>query len=206
MTDSHDFSENKEENLSVNEDALTEESEVSESDNIKDSARWYVVHTYTGYENRVNDKIQMMIDNEQNPDILEVTVPTEEYVEVKNDTKKVKTRKLFPGYVMVKMNITNKSWYIIRNTQGVTGFVGPDGKPVALTPAEVRKFGVKDEKPVLNINVNVGDDVNIISGPFEGFVAKVEEIDAEKGTIKAFVDMFGRDTLIDLDFTDIETI
>ena len=206
MTDSHDFSENKEENLSVNEDALTEESEVSESDNIKDSARWYVVHTYTGYENRVNDKIQMMIDNEQNPDILEVTVPTEEYVEVKNDTKKVKTRKLFPGYVMVKMNITNKSWYIIRNTQGVTGFVGPDGKPVALTPAEVRKFGVKDEKPVLKINVNVGDDVNIISGPFEGFVAKVEEIDSEKGTIKAFVDMFGRDTLIDLDFTDIETI
>ena len=206
MTDSHDFSENKEENLSVNEDALTEESEMSESDNIQDSARWYVVHTYTGYENRVNDKIQMMIDNEQNPDILEVTVPTEEYVEVKNDTKKVKTRKLFPGYVMVKMNITNKSWYIIRNTQGVTGFVGPDGKPVALTPAEVRKFGVKDEKPVLNINVNVGDDVNIISGPFEGFVAKVEEIDSEKGTIKAFVDMFGRDTLIDLDFTDIETI
>ena len=206
MTDSRDFSENKEENLSVNEDALTEESEVSESDNIKDSARWYVVHTYTGYENRVNDKIQMMIDNEQNPDILEVTVPTEEYVEVKNDTKKVKTRKLFPGYVMVKMNITNKSWYIIRNTQGVTGFVGPDGKPVALTPAEVRKFGVKDEKPVLNIDVNVGDDVNIISGPFEGFVAKIEEIDKEKGTIKAFVDMFGRDTLIDLDFTDIETI
>ncbi|WP_297790769.1 transcription termination/antitermination protein NusG [uncultured Anaerococcus sp.] len=206
MTDSYDFSENKEENLSVNEDTLTKESETSESKNIKDSARWYVVHTYTGYENRVNDKIQMMIDNEQNPDILEVTVPTEEYVEVKNDSKKVKTRKLFPGYVMVKMNITNKSWYIIRNTQGVTGFVGPDGKPVALTPAEVRKFGVKDEAPIANINVNVGDNVNIINGPFEGFVAKVEEVDAEKATIKAFVDMFGRDTLIDLDFTDIETI
>ena len=206
MTDSYDFSENKEENLSVNEDTLAKESETSESKNIKDSARWYVVHTYTGYENRVNDKIQMMIDNEQNPDILEVTVPTEEYVEVKNDLKKVKTRKLFPGYVMVKMNITNKSWYIIRNTQGVTGFVGPDGKPVALTPAEVRKFGVKDEAPIANINVNVGDNVNIINGPFEGFVAKVEEVDSEKATIKAFVDMFGRDTLIDLDFTDIETI
>lgn len=206
MTDSYDFSENKEENLSVNEDTLAKESETSESKNIKDSARWYVVHTYTGYENRVNDKIQMMIDNEQNPDILEVTVPTEEYVEVKNDSKKVKTRKLFPGYVMVKMNITNKSWYIIRNTQGVTGFVGPDGKPVALTPAEVRKFGVKDEAPIANINVNVGDNVNIINGPFEGFVAKVEEVDSEKATIKAFVDMFGRDTLIDLDFTDIETI
>ena len=148
----------------------------------------------------------MMIDNEQNPDILEVTVPTEEYVEVKNDTKKVKTRKLFPGYVMVKMNVTNKSWYIIRNTQGVTGFVGPDGKPVALTPQEVRKFGVKEEAPLVNIDLKLGDSINIISGPFKDFVAKVEEIDKEKGTIKAFVDMFGRDTLIDLDFTDIETI
>ncbi|MCI5971736.1 MAG: transcription termination/antitermination protein NusG [Anaerococcus sp.] len=207
MTDSYDFSENKEEeNLSKDKEISTEESKDRDLEAIKENARWYVVHTYTGYENRVNDKIQMMIDNEQNPDILEVTVPTEEYVEVKNDTKKVKTRKLFPGYVMVKMNITNKSWYIIRNTQGVTGFVGPDGKPVALTPAEVRKFGVKDEAPILNINVNVGDDVNIISGPFEGFVAKVEEVDKEKGSIKAFVDMFGRDTLIDLDFTDIETI
>ncbi|WP_276862532.1 transcription termination/antitermination protein NusG [Anaerococcus tetradius] len=206
MTDSYDFSENKEENLSVDEQSSTEESTNAELDNIKNSARWYVVHTYTGYENRVKDKIQMMIDNEQNPDILEVTVPTEEYVEVKNDTKKVKTRKLFPGYVMVKMNVTNKSWYIIRNTQGVTGFVGPDGKPVALTPAEVRKFGVKEEAPVVNIDLKLGDSINIISGPFKDFVAKVEEIDKEKGTIKAFVDMFGRDTLIDLDFTDIETI
>ncbi|MDO5048150.1 MAG: transcription termination/antitermination protein NusG [Anaerococcus sp.] len=199
MTDSYDFSENKEENSPTDQDVSSEES-------INDKAKWYVVHTYTGYENRVKDKIQMMIDNEQNPDIVEVTVPTEEYVETKNDTKKVKTRKLFPGYVMVKMNITNKSWYIIRNTQGVTGFVGPDGKPIPLTPAEVRKFGVKDEAPIINIKVNVGDNVNIIDGPFKDFVAKVEEIDKEKGSIKAYVDMFGRDTLIDLDFTDIETI
>ncbi|WP_276881095.1 transcription termination/antitermination protein NusG [Anaerococcus tetradius] len=206
MTDSYDLSENKEENLSIDEQSSTEESTNAELENIKKSARWYVVHTYTGYENRVKDKIQMMIDNEQNPDILEVTVPTEEYVEVKNDTKKVKTRKLFPGYVMVKMNVTNKSWYIIRNTQGVTGFVGPDGKPVALTPQEVRKFGVKEEAPLVNIDLKLGDSINIISGPFKDFVAKVEEIDKEKGTIKAFVDMFGRDTLIDLDFTDIETI
>ena len=147
-----------------------------------------------------------MIDNEQNPDIIDVTVPTEEYVEVKNNDKKVKTRKLFPGYVMVKMNITNKSWYIIRNTQGVTGFVGPDGDPVALTPAEVRKFGVKEKEPVLNINVNVGDSVNIIAGPFKDFVAKIDEIDKQKGTIKAYVDMFGRDTLIDLEYSDIEEI
>ena len=207
MTDSYDFSENKEEeNLSEDKEISTEESKDRDLEAIKENARWYVVHTYTGYENRVNDKIQMMIDNEQNPDILEVTVPTEEYVEVKNDTKKVKTRKLFPGYVMVKMNITNKSWYIIRNTQGVTGFVGPDRKPVPLTPQEVRKFGVKEEKVVLDIDVNVGDDVNIIAGPFKDFVGKVTEIDKEKQTIKAFVDIFGRDTSIDLEYSDIETI
>lgn len=195
MTDSLKFDEN-----------IKEEENKTELTEAEKNAKWYVVHTYTGYENRVSDKIQMMIDNEQNPDIIDVTVPTEEYVEVKNNDKKVKTRKLFPGYVMVKMNITNKSWYIIRNTQGVTGFVGPDGDPVALTPAEVRKFGVKEKEPVLNINVNVGDSVNIIAGPFKDFVAKIDEIDKQKGTIKAYVDMFGRDTLIDLEYSDIEEI
>ena len=195
MTDSLNFDDN-----------IKEEENKTELTEAEKNAKWYVVHTYTGYENRVSDKIQMMIDNEQNPDIIDVTVPTEEYVEVKNNDKKVKTRKLFPGYVMVKMNITNKSWYIIRNTQGVTGFVGPDGDPVALTPAEVRKFGVKEKEPVLNINVNVGDSVNIIAGPFKDFVAKIDEIDKQKGTIKAYVDMFGRDTLIDLEYSDIEEI
>ena len=194
MTDSLNFEANKEEEKEA---LLTE---------IEKNARWYVVHTYTGYENRVADKIQMMIDNEQNPDIIDVTVPTEEYVEVKNNEKKVKTRKLFPGYVMVKMNVTSKSWYIIRNTQGVTGFVGPDGDPVPLTKAEVRKFGVKEKEPVFNINVKPGDDVNIIAGPFKDIVAKIEEIDMEKGNIKAYVDMFGRDTLIDLEYSDIEEI
>lgn len=198
MTDSFD---NKEKDIMETEEVTPEELE-----EVEKKPKWYVVHTYTGYENRVKDKIQMMIDNEQNPDIVDVTVPTEEYVEVKNDTKKVKTRKLFPGYVMVKMNITNRSWYIIRNTQGVTGFVGPDSKPVALTPREVRKFGIKEQKPIVNFNINVGDNVNIIAGPFMDFVAEVKEIDKEKQTIKASIDMFGRDTLIDLNFADVESI
>lgn len=199
MTDSLNDNKEKEnmETEEVNPEALEE---------VEKKPKWYVVHTYTGYENRVKDKIQMMIDNEQNPDIVDVTVPTEEYVEVKNDTKKVKTRKLFPGYVMVKMNITNRSWYIIRNTQGVTGFVGPDSKPVALTPREVRKFGIKDAKPIVNFNINVGDNVNIIAGPFMDFVAEVKEIDKDKQTIKASIDMFGRDILIDLNFADVESI
>lgn len=200
MTDSFDRNEPLEDQAEAVEDTVEETSEASEK------AKWYVVHTYTGYENRVCDKIRSMIDNDQNPDIIDVTVPTEEYVEVKNDQKKVKTRKLFPGYVMVKMNVTNKSWYIIRNTQGVTGFVGPDRKPVPLAPAEVRKFGVKEKKPIMDINVAVGDNVNIIAGPFKDFVGEVTEVDAEKQTIKAFVDIFGRDTSIDLEFTDIETI
>lgn len=198
MADSLD---NKDKDIKETEEVNPEELEEAEK-----KPKWYVVHTYTGYENRVKDKIQMMIDNEQNPDIIDVTVPTEEYVEVKNDTKKVKTRKLFPGYVMVKMNITNRSWYIIRNTQGVTGFVGPDSKPVALTPREVRKFGIKEQKPIVNFNINVGDNVNIIAGPFMDFVAEVKEIDKDKQTIKASIDMFGRDTLIDLNFADVESI
>lgn len=200
MPETFDRNESLEEKANVLEDTNNEEK------NSSDQAKWYVVHTYTGYENRVCDKIRSMIDNEQNPDIVDVTVPTEEYVEMKNDQKKVKTRKLFPGYVMVKMNITNKSWYIIRNTQGVTGFVGPDRKPVPLTNAEVRKFGVTDEKVVIDLDVAIGDDVNIIAGPFKDFVGKVTEIDKEKQTIKAFVDIFGRDTSIDLEFSDIETI
>lgn len=200
MPETFDRNESLEEKANVVEDTNEEEK------NSSDQAKWYVVHTYTGYENRVCDKIRSMIENEQNPDIVDVTVPTEEYVEIKNDQKKVKTRKLFPGYVMVKMNITNKSWYIIRNTQGVTGFVGPDRKPVPLTNAEVRKFGVTDEKVVIDLDVAIGDDVNIIAGPFKDFVGKVTEIDKEKQTIKAFVDIFGRDTSIDLEFSDIETI
>lgn len=200
MPETFDRNESLEEKANVVEDTNNEEKDSN------DQAKWYVAHTYTGYENRVCDKIRSMIENEQNPDIVDVTVPTEEYVEIKNDQKKVKTRKLFPGYVMVKMNITNKSWYIIRNTQGVTGFVGPDRKPVPLTNAEVRKFGVTDEKVVIDLDIAIGDDVNIIAGPFKDFVGKVTEIDKEKQTIKAFVDIFGRDTSIDLEFSDIETI
>ena len=207
MPETFDRNESLEEKANVVEDTnnVVEDTN-NEEKNSSDQAKWYVVHTYTGYENRVCDKIRSMIDNEQNLDIVDVTVPTEEYVEMKNDQKKVKTRKLFPGYVMVKMNITNKSWYIIRNTQGVTGFVGPDRKPVPLTNAEVRKFGVTDEKVVIDLDVAIGDDVNIIAGPFKDFVGKVTEIDKEKQTIKAFVDIFGRDTSIDLEFSDIETI
>lgn len=168
--------------------------------------RWYVVHTYTGHENKVKDKIQSMIENEQNPDIIDVAVPIEEYVDKKNDANKIKQRKLFPGYVMVKMNITNRSWYIIRNTAGVTGFVGPDSKPIPLSPEEVRKFGIKEPKMVYDIDVKKGDHVKVVNGPFEDFVAEILEVDNEKQEIKALVDMFGREVPLDFGFEDVEKI
>ena len=199
MTDSYNPNENLEENQKLEDQTSTDNSS---------KARWYVVHTYTGYENRVSDKIQMMIDNEQNPDIIDVTVPTEEETVEKNGEKKVKINKLFPGYVMVKMVHTSKTWYIIRNTQGVTGFVGPDGDPVPLTPKEVEKFGIKEKKPIKSINIDfkVGDQVEITSGVFEGSIARVEEIDLDKEIIKVYVDMFGQDTMATLSIGDVKTI
>ncbi|MDO4595214.1 MAG: transcription termination/antitermination protein NusG [Tissierellia bacterium] len=184
--------------------------EIEENEDIEpsrdDKPRWYVVHTYTGHENKVKAKIQSMIENEQNPNIVDVAVPIEEYIDNKNDKNKIKQRKLFPGYVMVKMYITNRSWYIIRNTAGVTGFVGPDSKPIPLSPEEVKKFGIKEPKMVYDIDIEVGDNVKVKNGPFEDFQAEVLSVDAEKQSLKALVDMFGRETPVDLSFEDVEKI
>lgn len=169
-------------------------------------AKWYVVHTYSGHENKVKDNIEKMVENRGFVDeIYEVIVPTEEYVDNKNGVKKVKERKLFPGYVLIKMNITDTSWYLVRNTRGVTGFVGPGSKPVPLSTKEVAAFGV--QVPVKeSIDVNEGDSVKVISGPFESFVGKVQGVNQEKRKIKAYVSMFSRETLVELDFDDIEKL
>ncbi len=169
-------------------------------------AKWYVVHTYSGHENKVKANIEKLVENRGfTDDIFEVAVPVEEYVELKGGVKKIKTRKLFPGYVLIKMIITDTSWYLVRNTRGVTGFVGPGSKPVPLTEAEVRNFGVT-EVTYETLNVNVGDNVRIISGAFESFDGIVESIDQEKRKIKAYVSMFGRDTVVELDFENVEKV
>lgn len=169
-------------------------------------AKWYVVHTYSGHENKVKANIEKLVKNRGfTDDIFEVAVPVEEYVELKGGVKKIKTRKLFPGYVLIKMIITDTSWYLVRNTRGVTGFVGPGSKPVPLTEAEVRNFGVT-EVTYETLNVNVGDNVRIISGVFESFDGIVESIDQEKRKIKAYVSMFGRDTVVELDFENVEKV
>ncbi|MFA9423346.1 MAG: transcription termination/antitermination protein NusG [Sedimentibacter sp.] len=167
--------------------------------------RWYVVHTYSGHENKVKANIEKLVENREMQDIIfEVKVPVEEVVEVKNGKKKIKERKLFPSYVILKMIMTDESWYLVRNTRGVTGFVGPGSKPVPLTDEEVKALGVVERLPA--IELSPGDTIKVKEGPFEDFIGSVESISQEKRKIKAFVSMFGRETLIELDYDQIEKV
>ncbi len=169
-------------------------------------ARWYVVHTYSGHENKVKVNIEKLVKNRGMQDlILDVIVPTEDVVEVKeNGQRKIKTRKKFPGYVVIKMIVTNESWYLVRNTQGVTGFVGHGSKPIPLTKEEVCRMGI--EKVQIEINVEVGDMVRVISGPFESLMGVVEEISPEKQVLRVKVSMFGRDTPVELEFGQVDRV
>ena len=170
----------------------------------KEDAKWYVVHTYSGYENKVSANLEKMVENGGMGDqIIEVAVPTEEYVDKKNGKEVIKERKLFPGYVLVKMYITDESWYLIRNTRGVTGFVGPGSKPVPLSESEVKALGVQ-ERNVPQIDFKLKDTIKVASGPFENFMGTVENINLEKRKVKVFVSMFGRETLVELEFDQIE--
>ncbi|GKX68804.1 transcription termination/antitermination protein NusG [Inconstantimicrobium mannanitabidum] len=172
---------------------------------MSERARWYVVHTYSGYENKVKANIEKTIENRNLGSlIVDIQVPVEDVVEEKDGKQKVLTKKKFPGYVLIKMFMTDESWYVVRNTRGVTGFVGPASKPVPLTDEEVESMGVL-EMPV-EIDLEVGESVRIISGPIKDFVATIQEINSEKHKIKGLVDMFGRETLAELDFNQIEKL
>lgn len=168
-------------------------------------ARWYVVHTYSGHENKVKVNIEKIVENRGMQDlVLNIVVPTENRVEIKNGQRKVKTRKIFPGYVLVKMIVTNESWYLVRNTQGVTGFVGHGSEPIPLTRDEVRRMGI--EKVYIDLDVAVGDSVKVINGPFESFMGIVEEVNMERQTLKVRISMFGRDTPVELEFGQVDKI
>ena len=170
---------------------------------MSERARWYVVHTYSGYENKVKANLEKTIDNRNLHDLVhDIQVPIEDVVEEKDGKKKVTQRKIFPGYVLVKMLMTDDSWYIVRNTRGVTGFVGPGSKPVPLTDEEVDSMGIM-EKPV-DIDLEVGETVKVISGPLENFVAVIQEINIEKRKVKALVNMFGRETPVEIEFNQME--
>ena len=170
------------------------------------NAEWYVVHTYSGHENKVKANLEKMVENRgMKDDIFEVAVPTEEYIETKpGKTKgKLKERKLFPGYVLIKMIINDDSWYLVRNTRGVTGFVGPASKPIPLSKEEVKDLGVQ-EAVILDIDFKIKDTVKIIAGPFENFVGIIDSINMDKEKVKVYVSMFGRETLVELEFSQIE--
>ncbi len=169
-------------------------------------AKWYVAHTYSGYENKVKADIEKTVDNRNMHDVIqEICVPMEEVVEIKDNQKKTVQRKLFPGYVVVKMIMTDESWYVVRNCRGVTGFVGPGSKPVPLSDAEVLAIGL--EKVVIESKFNVGDNIRVKYGAFEGFVGVVDAILTDKQKIKAKITMFGgRDTEVELEFNQVEAL
>ncbi|MDO5717203.1 MAG: transcription termination/antitermination protein NusG [Tissierellia bacterium] len=172
----------------------------------KKEAKWYVVHTYSGHENKVKATLEKMVENRGYvDDIFDIVVPTENYYD-KNTPGKQKTRKLFPGYVLVNMIVDDESWYIVRNTRGVTGFVGPSGKPVALTDRELKRLGMTDEIPAKPVDVKVGDRVLIMSGAMQDMIATVQEVDEKTRKLKVTVEMFGRETLTDLEYEQIEKI
>ncbi len=171
-----------------------------------EEAKWYVAHTYSGYENKVKANIEKSVENRGMQDlIVDVRVPTEDVIEDSGDKKKVVTRKLFPGYVMVKMIMTDESWYIVRNTRGVTGFVGPGSKPVPLSNDEIERMGVETVR-MKEIDFAAGDTVSIKSGPMEGFSGTVTGINNETRKINISVSMFGRETPVEIDYTQVEHI
>ena len=171
-----------------------------------DEARWYVVHTYSGYENKVASNLEKTVENRQLQDLIqEIRVPTEKVLEVGTDGKRKEVeRKTFPGYVIVKMIMTDESWYAVRNIRGCTGFVGPSSKPVPLADDEVARLGI--EKHEIEVSYKVGDSVNIVDGPLEGFIGTVEELDVEKNRIRVVVSMFGRDTPVELELDQAEPV
>ena len=166
-------------------------------------AKWYVIHTYAGYENKVASNLEKLVENRKMHDLIhEIKVPTETVVEIKDNKKKEVERKIFPGYVMVKMIVTDDSWYVVRNVHGCTGFVGPASKPVPLSDEEVRRLGV--ETKTVEVSYNVGDSIKIVDGPLTGFTGIVDEIDLTNNQVKITISMFGRETPVELELDQVE--
>lgn len=171
-------------------------------------SKWYVVHTYSGYENKVKDSIESAITNRNLGDeIFEVMIPMEKAEEMRNGAPKEVERKMFPGYVLVNMIMNDDTWYVIRNTRGVTGFVGPGSKPVPLTDAEMKALGIAEKaEPVLSVDFEEGDSVVVTAGVWKDTVSVVQKLDLFKQTVTIMVDMFGRETPVDVSITDVKKL
>ena len=167
------------------------------------SARWYVVHTYSGYENKVKTDLEKTVKNRDLEEyFFDIIVPMEEQIEIKEGKRKANLKKVFPGYVLIKMIVTEETWYIVRNTRGVTGFVGSGTDPIPLTDEEIRNMGF-EEVPV-NVDYDVNDSVQILNGVFKDFIGTVKEINKEKQKVKVLVSMFGRETPVELEFSQVQ--
>ena len=170
-----------------------------------ENAKWYVVNTYSGYENAVGAAILKAAENRRMQDlILEINIPVETVTEHNDGVEKTYERKLMPGYVLVKMVMTDESWHLVRNVRGATGFVGSEGKPIPLTEQEIYALGV--EHHVVEIGYSVGDTVKVTDGPLEGFLGIVDELDADRDLVRVIVSMFGRETPIDLELDQVEPV
>ena len=167
--------------------------------------RWYVVHTYSGYENKVKADLEKTIKNRELEDFFfDIIVPMEEQIEIKDGQKKTNLKKVFPGYVLIKMIVTEQTWYIVRNTRGVTSFVGSGTDPIPLTDEEIRKMGF--EAVPVTIDYGVNDNIKILGGPLDGYTGIVKEIKKDKSKVVVLVSMFGRETPVELEFSQVQKI
>ena len=167
--------------------------------------RWYVVHTYSGYENKVKTDLEKTVKNRELEEyFFDIIVPMEEQIEIKDGKRKANLKKVFPGYVLIKMIVTEETWYIVRNTRGVTGFVGSGTDPIPLTEEEIRAMGF--DEATINVDYEVNDLVQILNGPFKDSVGTVQEINKEKHKVKVLISMFGRETPVELEFSQIQKI
>ncbi|MFH1030297.1 MAG: transcription termination/antitermination protein NusG [bacterium] len=176
---------------------------------IERGRRWYVIHTYSGYEENVSSNLLQRIKSMDMEDkIFNILIPTEKKIKIKNGKRKVVTEKIFPGYVLVEMEVTDDTWYVVRNTPNVTGFIGTGTIPTPVDEKEIKeiqkRMGV--EEPKYKIDVNEGSHVKIVDGPFKNYEGKVSNVDEERGKVKVLVSMFGRETPVELDFLQVKKI
>ncbi|UCG55496.1 MAG: transcription termination/antitermination protein NusG [Dehalococcoidia bacterium] len=175
----------------------------------EDRKDWFVVHTYSGYEERVRKNLEQRIKSmDYEGDISEVVIPTEDEVEVKNGQRRTVTKKILPGYILVRMKLNDSSWSIVRNTPGVTGFVASGNKPIPLEEDEVKRImkQMEAEAPRIKVGFRQGQSVRVVDGPFIDFIGTVDEIDSDKGKVKVLLSLFGRETPVELDFLQVEKL
>lgn len=188
--------------------AVSDEVEpVAESEQPQDDREWYVIHTYSGYENKVKKNLEYrIVQNDLSDKIFRVVVPTEEEIEIRNGQRHTVQRKVFPGYVLVEMSMSDDAWYLVRNTPGVTGFVGMGNKPTPLGKEEAAGIlrQMEAEAPKVKVTFSPGQAVKIVDGPFADFEGRVDNVNHEKGKVRVLVSIFGRETPVELDFLQVE--